>query len=104
MSTGQSPKPKIEVPEPPAEAQIPHMQIELGGAPIGVARHPTDPDARAILVGPLLVSFMIPLDGTGAREIQAQLAGGFVIAPGSALPPAPAEPRRGRMAPRLKRR
>jgi hypothetical protein len=80
-----------QVQEAPAEEEapgrvelaLPHLELGLGGAGVRVVRKP-DSDERALAVGPLLLTIVLPFDAEGARALARDLTGGVQLA--SALP------------------
>lgn len=79
--------PRREGDEPPApektleplgiELQIHDLQIS--GASIAVHKHP-ETDARLVVVGPILLRLVIPLDALNARTVGRDLTGGVEVA------------------------
>jgi hypothetical protein len=70
-----------EAPErEPEEVQmaLPLLQLELSGAPVDVMKGPDG--ERALLVGPVLIRFVMPLGGEAARNIARELTGGLDLA------------------------
>ncbi len=71
---------------------VPMMQIPLQGVHINVARG--EDGVRGLLIGPVMVTFVLPLDGEAARSIGTELTGGIEVVPADRLHSLPS--RRGR--------
>jgi hypothetical protein len=81
-------KPDPLAPEPAlaVRPQVPTLNIELTNTNVQVGPHPADPDTKLMVVGPVLVHFLLPLESDAAREIQAALGNGLVLAAAGDLP------------------
>jgi hypothetical protein len=66
-----------------AQVNLPMQTITLSGANLRVVKD-DETGERAMLVGPLVFNFVLPLDQEAARHVARELAGGVEIA--SALP------------------
>jgi hypothetical protein len=67
----------------PTQLQVPVQQLTLAGADLRVL-HGEDGE-RALVIGPVVFTFLLPLDADSARGLGRDLTGGIEIA--SAIPP-----------------
>jgi hypothetical protein len=70
--------------EAPPALQLPLLEVALNGAPVqlGIDRETGD---RHIVVGPVLLKVLLPLDASAARTLASQLLGGVEL-PRMAVP------------------
>ncbi len=69
---------------PQVQVSVPLVRLPLAGASLRVEHEPGG-DGRALIVGPIALELVLPLDGENARMVARELSGGIEIA--SAIPP-----------------
>jgi hypothetical protein len=61
------------------ELQVRDVRVNLEGVNLSVAPIP-DTEAKALVIGPVMMTFVLPLDKEGARSVARHLVGGVEIA------------------------
>lgn len=81
----------------PVQMQVAPLVVELAGANVRVVPHPANPNLRAMIVGPLLVNFVLPLNDDASRTIADELTRPMIaIVPAGSVPPPRMDVPRGR--------
>lgn len=71
--------------------QMPQLQVELQGASIEIVADPRTEGAKLMVVGPIMLQLIMPLDGEASAAVAAALNGSsIIVAPAGALPRPPA--------------
>ena len=61
----------------PQQAQLQHIEIPLAGVPLGVAE--SDEGVKLLVVGPVALTFLLPLTDEGAKQIADNLGASGVV-------------------------
>lgn len=62
------------------QINLPMQHIDLSGVNLRVVRNPEVAGERALIAGPLLVNFILPMSDETARSVATELTGGIEIA------------------------